>query len=287
MSSNEAGLQAIAAKYNLPRNQAQDKLVIEKIANFLGHPNFNPTVELYALAIDNETLLEHPSEPSGPAYDYATASAAADQAKAAAEQDAKNRAVWEREILPRYDLLDHEANFQSVVDYCGGEMTLAKVAFLIANMPRGLKLQFGDERKSLLAQIRERLHDPYGRRMNDHDLETWMKKFAVMGRMELRAKLAEITERQETAAKPVGQIKDELATIRAKEAEAAAGFRDSRGALWPKLLPTIVLPGTVQAVSTSEYLKSLLRGRSAESTFALKRMVSKFGDQQINVYINQ
>jgi len=281
-SSTEAGLASIATKYNLPRNQAQDGLVMSKIASLLGHLNFIPSPELYQLALDNEALLERPSEPKGPAADYNTEANAQAQAKTAAEQESKNRRAWVRDILPKYDLIDNEANFQMCVDYAGGELTLAKVEFLLANTPKGFKLLFGDERKSLLEQIRERLTDPYGRRMNYHDLETWMKKFSVMSRMELRAKLLEITERQETAGKPVGQIKEELAAIRRQQAEATAGFEDAHGMLWPKLLSTIVLPGTVTAVSTAEHLRSLLRGRNAESTHELKRMVRLYGDQQVN-----
>jgi hypothetical protein len=165
-------------------------------------------------------------------------------------------------------------------------MTLQKVEFLLQNTPRELKLQFGDERKALLRQIRERLEDPTGRRMNEHDLETKMTAYSFLDRMALRAKLAEIIERQELSALPVEQVKAALAATRAKEAEPNTPYEDAHGNHFPKLLDKVQLAGkTGEVLDTATYLKGLLRGRDPEKTFQLRNMMKRYGSEQINRYL--
>jgi hypothetical protein len=105
----EAGLTSIATVYGLKRNTAQDRMVIETIEAHLGHRNFVPTAALYQNALDDQELLgrpvETPTQPKDHAYDYVTEYSAQAHLEAAEEQDRKNRAVWVRDILPRFDLL--------------------------------------------------------------------------------------------------------------------------------------------------------------------------------------
>ncbi len=201
--------------------------------------------------------------------DYATQSAESNARAAAAQQDHKNKQVWEEDILPRYDIKDFEANFRMCVDFSNGDLTLGKFEFLISNTPPGFSLVFGDERQDLLDKIQEKLADPYGRRMTTFDLKTQMKKFSTFNRMELRAKLAEITRRQELSKKTATELRaDNAAYYRAQENQLYPGF--------PTLASTIVPPGQIQAVSTREYLQHLAK----HDLYGFKRMIRLYGSQQ-------
>jgi hypothetical protein len=204
-------------------------------------------------------------------HDYETQKAQQSVQVAAAQLDQKNREAWVKDILPRYDIKDLEANYNMCLSYCNGELTLGKFEFLIQNTPPGFTLIFGDERQDLLDKIKERLTDPYGRRMSAFDLESQMKKFGHLDRMQLRAKLDEITRRQELNKKTAAELR----------ADNAAYHKAQTNGLYPgyETLPeTIIPPGQTQGVSTKEYLQHLAKHNFRGFEYFVKR----YGSAQVD-----
>jgi hypothetical protein len=94
-----------------------------------------------------------------------------------------------------------------------------------------------------------------------------------------------VKEKQRLAKMSAGQIRTEQAEQ--KKEQQAFGYTDARGTIWPRLLTTIVLRGQVVAASTSQYLRSLVRGRDPENAYEFRRMVRLYGDEQINRMMQQ
>jgi hypothetical protein len=260
------GFAEIFRKYPRLNNEAGRKHILETIAHFTGRDDAAPTLDLYTLAIENPPSYAVDEPKVG--LDYQSGRQQQDVQAAVAAIDQRNREVWVRDILPRYDVKDWEANFKLAVEYSNGELTLAKFEFLIQNTPPGFKLSFGDERADLLAKIKERLYDPHGRRMTESDLRSEMRKYQYMNRMELREVLAKIIDRQTTAAKPLSQIKSEIKPELATRRQAAG---------------VEVHPGRV--VLPLEYTTQRLRDpKFPVSEF--KRLIRMFGADACNDRLN-
>jgi hypothetical protein len=256
------GLNQVYAKYpKLRRGIAQDRLIIEECNRF-AEREVVPNPDLYALALENPPsyAVDEPKV----ALNYQSGRQQQDVQAAVAALDQRNREVWLRDILPRYDVKDWEANFQMAVEFANGDLTLTKFEYLLQNPPPNFKLTFGDERPELLAKIQERLYDPYGRRMSNADLKSQMLKYQYMNHMELREVLANIIDRQTTAAKPLSQIKSEIKPELAARRQAAG---------------VEVQPGRV--ILPPEYTTQRLKDRNFP-TSELKKLIRQFGADACN-----
>lgn len=206
--------------------------------------------------------------------DYATDVQRAAQRAAAQKQKDANDAAWS-EILDAYPISSCTANRVIVESYLGGNITVAGFEYLMNNPPSGLTLAWHDEHDALLDEIVKRLHDPYGRRMNEHSLRVERVRMSYWSRAQLRAKLRELIARQDAAKRPVEELKSDLREYRRKEA-AVTSFNG-----YPLLLDETVPPGEVKAVPTGEFLRTISR----TDLWLFKRYVAKYGAEQVNKFL--
>lgn len=280
-----AGLDAIyQANPKLPKGIAGDKRIMETILRFTEGKEVVPSPELYSLALQYDAPLPD-TVPTGPAHTYDQQFNASQAQQVATEQERANRAAWEQ-ILERYGVASHEANYNVVKSYCQGVISLERFEFMVANLPKGTTLDWSDEKEKLLDEILDLLEDKYQRRMTTADLKSARMQMQYWTRQQLRARLTEVKDKQALAKKSVAQIQNDLAAHREQERKQQFGYTDSRGMMWPRLLTTFVPRGQVQAISTSQYLRELVRRRDPDATYEYRRMTRLYGDEQITRMTN-
>ena len=203
---------------------------------------------------------------------YETSVARHEQVAAQQELEKRNRAAW-REIISRYGVAGTDANYSIIRDYCGGEITVAKFDWFVKHPPKGISLDWSDEHDKLLDQIVALLRDPYGRRMTEFDLKTWRSRLAVMTTLELRDRLAELTDKQKMALRPVKEIKADLAEFRKQE---TAMTRTVEGY---EKIPSMVVPAwDTKAMPIKEYLDRIARF----NIHLFKAAVERWGSKQVD-----
>ena len=275
----ERGLIAIYQKYfpGERRTIARDKQIME-VCNRFAQGEVVPEPDLYSLALQYEESLPD-TAPQGPAATYAAESGAQQSHQASDAQEQANRAAWEQ-ILLKYAMASHDANYAMVRDYCGNNITLEKFEFLINNQPKGFNLDWTDEREQLLNEILDLLYDPYGRRMTTADLKSARLQMQYWSRAQLRARLAEVKDRQALAKKFVPQIQNDLRAIRkAQEVERPyPGFITLLSTMVPRFPVPAMGWNTVQAVNTKDLLDYYVKHDYPE----FKRIVGLAGSQQVD-----
>ena len=202
-------------------------------------------------------------------------------AQAATDQRRKNDIAWEQ-VLQTWPIAGHHANRSMVEDYCGGEITLAKVEFLLQNQPKGFQLDFSDDRQTLLDQIVELLTDPFGRTVPAATMQARINPYRVMNRAQLRAAIQQLTEAKANRAKSAPQIRAEMQAADEANRKANFGYTDKRGMQWPRILKTMVPPGQIQAVPSGQYIRDLGKSRDVNALYQFKRLIKIYGVDQIN-----
>lgn len=201
--------------------------------------------------------------------DFQNQKTRADEAKAKQEQDTRNRAVWERDILPNYDVLDNQANFNLAVDYANGDLTLARFQFMLQNNPNH-GLVFGDQRQDLLEQIQDLITDNFHRTLQPADIKYRMGKYVYQNRMELRASLQQLQAAKEARAKSVGELRQEVRNANKPAERPYPGY--------PTLLSTLTPRGSIQSVNSRDYLNHIAQSDKEE----FHRYVRIYSSRQID-----
>src|SRR6266481_4267603 len=118
---------------------------------------------------------------------YRTQVAAQVERVAEEDRDGKNRAVF-REALNLYSFASHQANYRILLDWCNGELSLAKIEHLVKNKPAGLEIDWTDERPKLIDAILTARQYP--------NPEQERKRLTLMTRVQLIDRLAEMTTKE-------------------------------------------------------------------------------------------
>jgi hypothetical protein len=197
-------------------------------------------------------------------------------ADAKAQQEQRNRAAFS-ELLARHELLANtEANYQMLVDFTSGDLTVAKGEFFLQNPPPGLALTFRDERESLIAAIIRAMHDPTERRFTKFDEQQLRKALAYKSRIELMQKLADVTRRQSMAKKTATELRQDLKDIRKAE---GFGWNNTG---YPRLAARIVPRGEFRAIPTGQFLRHIAR----TDVYELRRMCRLYSSAQVDHRLN-
>src|SRR5947207_2251555 len=109
--------------------------------------------------------------------DYRNATLVELEKVAATDRESRNAAVW-REVLNKFSFASHQANYQLLLNWCGGsELSLVKISWLVNNKPEGLNLDFSDERPKLIDAILAARQYP--------NLEQERKRLQLLTRLQL------------------------------------------------------------------------------------------------------
>jgi hypothetical protein len=198
---------------------------------------------------------------------YETEVSKAEAKQAAAEQEAKNRAVYE-EVLAKFPLEDCTANWNLLIAWSGdGILTEEKAAYLIKHRPQGFNLAL-TSRERLLAELADLLRSGCSTKtMSDYDFRQWKVKASLWSLRQIRAYRRELLLKQEldTAQK----AKNYLTEVRNGEQQKTyVGF--------PRYPKVGVARGEVFSRPwDSAYLKSL-------DAYELRRLTQIYGSEQIN-----
>ncbi len=193
----------------------------------------------------------------------------------AAARDPLNRAAF-HELIARHGLLGSgEANYKLLVDYCQGELTVARAEFLLANPKPGFQLYFLDERDKWIEKILALLHDPSERRFTAHDSRMERVRMQYWSRMQLKQRHDELFVKQTLAQKSAAELKADLAAVRKADESPWPGY--------PRLLSTTVPRGYVQAIPTGQHLRWLAKN----DLFGFKKACSLYGVDQVNFWLGK
>jgi hypothetical protein len=181
-------------------------------------------------------------------------------------------------LLARHELLANtEANYQMLVDFSSGDLTVGKGEFFLQNPPPGLALTFRDERDSLINAILKAVHDPTEKRFTKFDEQQLRKSLAYKSRVELMQKLADVTRRQSMAKKSVTELKQDLA-----DARKAEGFGWNNTG-YPRLAARTVPRGEFRAIPTGQFLRHIAK----TDVYELKRLCRLYSMPQVNHWLAQ
>lgn len=225
---------------------------------------------------------------------------------AAATLAQANADAW-RQILVDYpDVLDGQANFQIVLEFCEGVITPEKFRMLYTQRPEGYGLalaqrvngQVLDDRPKLIERIMKVI-DPKGRRFSE-SLQAKMTRRVAVGPLDYaneERRLTYLNEENRLGYLTRVQLIDELerknlnAELRSLSPGEVAQRRDSfrpkqeppRKDGYPRLPSHLVLRGQVTATEMSpEKLRELAAGRRPGDYDEWRRLVKLYGSAQIN-----
>ncbi len=205
---------------------------------------------------------------------YENQTASEQQQKEAVAQEQRNREVF-FEVLCRYPLKDHTANFQLFVDWTGDNvLTLEKAEYLIKHRPSGFNLDT-TTREQIIQELAQELRDGCSTQtLSDYD---WKQKVLRMQTWSLR----QLREERRSM-----RLRRELTTAQAARnylTEARGGEAENKYQGFPRLLKTIVPPGQIFAVDTRTFLLDLAKN----DIYAFKKYVRLYSEKQINDILNQ
>ncbi len=184
---------------------------------------------------------------------------------ASEDRAAKNAAVW-REAITKYAFGSHQANYRVISDWCGGELSMVKIDWLVNHKPDGLTLDWTDERPKLIDAIL------VARQYANPEQER--KRLGLLTRVQLIDRLAEMVNKEELSKFTAAEIRQALAESRKSNVPRYPGFEN--------LSRTIVPKGFVSAVSASEFLRHAAR----HDIRAFEYYVKRYGSQQVNDFLN-
>src|SRR5260370_3415291 len=101
------------------------------------------------------------------------------EADAAAQLAQANADAWRQILREHENVLDSEANFKIVLEFCEGEITGEKFRYLLQEKPTGFDLAYGDDRPKLIAAIMAVI-DKKGLRFSE-SLNSKMTRRAAVG----------------------------------------------------------------------------------------------------------
>jgi hypothetical protein len=181
-----------------------------------------------------------------------------------------NREGW-LQICAMYGIRPHEANYRAVKEYCHPlPVSVQGFRLMLDNPQAAATLDYSDDSKQIIREVLGLLRE-HGR-YTQHDLKVEETKLRGKTKQQQRARLAEVRMKQAHAAKPVTQLKAELAEAR-KDHRRYPGFAD---------LPAEIVPrGKVRAVRCdAKYIKSLPPNE-------IRRMANIYGWEQLNSAIRE
>jgi hypothetical protein len=206
-------------------------------------------------------------------HNYETDLAKKADAEASQRLSDANRAVWD-ELLARFPLADHEANFNLFVEYCN-PLTIAGGEHLLRAKPQGFTVAM-TTREDLINELVELRRENTSRKtLSDHDLNSWRIRVSVWSLRQLRDYKRKIVF--EHAHKTAESAREYLAGVRKEEPNSFPG--------WPRLPQRMILPhGKIEYTNIdSNFLKQLAR----DDYYAFKhRFVGIYGADQITARMN-
>ena len=216
-----------------------------------------------------------------------------EEADAAAQLAQANASAWRQILREHPEVLDGEANFKIVLEFCEGQITSEKFRVLIQEKPAGFDLALGDDRPKLIEKIMLVI-DPKGIRFSE-SLNSKMSRRVQTGRVdhvEEEMRLRFLNEEKRLGYLSRIQLLDELerrnlkSELRSMSPEEVAKRRDAyrppqqppRSDGYPTLPQYLVLPGHVQATQmTPELIRSLVK----TDYDCWRLLVRKYGSDQI------
>src|SRR6266478_4253289 len=179
---------------------------------------------------------------------YETQTATETQQKESAQREARNREVFD-EVLARYPLKDHEANFRLFVDWAGdGILTIEKAEYLLKHRVAGFNPDVVT-REQLISELAQELRDGCTTKtLSDYDFRQWRLRASTWSLRQLRQEKRAIELRREltTAQKARNYLTE------------ARGVEDTKYVGWPRMLKSVVPRGSIFAVDfNAAYIKSL------------------------------
>ncbi len=190
----------------------------------------------------------------------------------AADKEQRNQNVW-REAITKYPFASNQANFLEIFNWCGGELSMVKIDWLVSNRPDGLTLDQTDERPKLIDKILAARQFP--------NPEQERKRLTLLTRVQLLDRLAEMVTKEELSKFTALELRAGLAEHR-KATSNQKFFFGSDGSRWERLPGTIVPRGFVSAVSASEFLKHIAK----QDVEAFRFYVKRYGADQVNSFLN-
>ena len=197
---------------------------------------------------------------------YESKAAAEQQQKEAAQHETRNREVFD-EVLARYPLKSHEANFRLFVDRAGdGILSIAKCEYLLKHRVAGFNPDVVT-REQLIDELAQELRDGCTTKtLSDYDFRQWRLRASTWSLRQLRQEKRAIELRRELTT--AQKARNYLTEARAVE--------DTKYPGWPRMLKTVVPRGEIFSRDfNAGYIKSL-------DAFELKRLIAVYGLEQVN-----